>query len=246
MRIYGICDLDRDKIVYVGRTINENDFTPHGKHISKLVKRYPTRYQYIIVEENITNEQILNTKEMYYIDKFNTFNDLTCYNFTKGGSGGFTLAKATKEERHKIKQKELSTKRNNPEIMKNASKKARETFLQRPKSEQNAIIKSRFNKSLIAKQQKKNQLTPDEKRQRTERHSNQVKRIHQQRSSAKQCEINNKIKNTLRKDLITLQHLDTKEILSLYSTEWQRKYKVHTWHLINKKQNHCHRWALLS
>ena len=91
-RIYGIFDLLNNKIVYVGKTINIEDYTPHGKHIKKLFDRYPERYVYKTIEENV-DEEILDTKEKLYIKQYNTYIDKTCFNFTKGGGGGDTFSK---------------------------------------------------------------------------------------------------------------------------------------------------------
>ncbi len=246
MRIYGIYHTKRNQFVYIGRTVNENDYTPHGRHIKKLFQKYPDIYRYVIIEENILTEQLLNEREIYYISKYNTFDTPTCYNFTKGGSGGYTLSKFAIEDRHKIIQKSLQTKLKNPEIMKNAAKKAYETFLKRPKEERDKIIQQRYNKSIISKKQKQTQLTEQQKQQIKLDHSNTVKQIHQNRSIERKHEINNKIRKTLLKQPITLKNRHTEEILSLHSTIWQREYNVRTWFLVNKKQLHCHGWELLS
>lgn len=244
MRIYGIFDNERSKFVYIGKTKNKNDFLPHGRHIVKLFKKYPSRFEYKIIEI-VEEELLLNEKEIFYIKFYNTFTDTTCFNFTEGGDGGNTTKKMTSEQVQLKKKKELLTKQQNPEIMKAAAIKARETFLLRPAEERDAINRNRIKKSLEAKQLKKLSLTSDEKNMRKQHHSNIVRSIHQLRTEEQKKQINDKISNTLKKELYTLINKQSGEIKTLYFVEWKKQYKVDVYHLTRGLQKSSHGWAIL-
>jgi hypothetical protein len=107
-RIYGIFDNFNKKIVYVGKTINLLDYTPHGRHIKKLFSKYPQRYTYKILEENI-DQKNLDKIEKDYIKKYNTYNDVDCFNYTVGGGGGDTFSKLTKYKKIKAIKKRIAS-----------------------------------------------------------------------------------------------------------------------------------------
>lgn len=109
-RIYGIRDILKNKIVYIGKTITQDDYTPHGKHIKKLFNKYPDRYVYTIIEENI-NETALDEKEKFYIKQYNTYTDKECFNYTEGGGGGDTFSKLPENIKERcVKKRVLSNK----------------------------------------------------------------------------------------------------------------------------------------
>lgn len=244
MRIYGIYDIQRKRIVYVGKTKNSNDYKPHGKHISKIIANNPERYRYNILENNLSSLAKLNIKECFYIKKYNTYKDKTCFNFTPGGDGGFTLSKHTEKQRNIIKEKELATKRNNPDIMKEAAQRAYLTFLKRPLQERLKIIKSRFKKSLIAKKNKYANLTKEEKKELYSKRSAHTSRIRNNFSQEKKKAISNKIRNTLLGNPIMLVNIHTNEKRWHYFSEWFRQYKVSVTHLRKGYQNQTRGWRL--
>jgi hypothetical protein len=243
MRIYGIKDKLKQKIVYIGKTKNDKDYLPHGKHILKLFKNNPERYKYVILE-NIDNNTILDEREVYYIEMYKTFHQNDCFNFTKGGTGGFTLGKYSDEERRKIKSRELETKKLNPVIMKDAAAKGRQTFLKKTIEEQMLIKENRIKKSIIAKKIKKEKMTSEELKERSKNNSIRVKNIHLNRTEEFKKNINDKISKTLSKDKITLQKKETGENLSLTFTQWKKLYKVDVFHLKQNLQKSSHGWAL--
>ena len=105
-RIYGIFDLLNNKIVYVGKTVNIEDYTPHGKHILMLFYRYPERYVYKVIEENV-DETLLDEKERFYIKQYDTYNDKNCFNFTEGGGGGNTFSKLSEHKKIECIEKRI-------------------------------------------------------------------------------------------------------------------------------------------
>jgi hypothetical protein len=243
MRIYGIKDMEQEKIVYIGKTKNTNDFKPHGRHILKLFNTYPERYKYIIIEQ-VQEENILDEREVYYIDYYNTFTNYNCYNFTRGGSGGFTLGKYSVEERKKIKQKELKTKLNNPNIMRDTAKRARATFLMRPQEEIEKINRRRIEKSIAVRKANQLQMTFYEKECQTLKHSNTVKEIHKNRSIEQKHQINIKISNALIGDNIKLKNNITGEEEELPFSKWKKLFKVDVYHLKKGLQKTSHGWSL--
>ena len=243
MRIYGIRDILKQKIVYVGKTKNNKDYLPHGRHILKLFKNNPERYEYLILE-NINSDTVLDEREIYYIELYKTFYQDDCFNFTKGGSGGFTLGKYSDEERKKIKSKELETKKLNPDIMKAAAARGRQTFLKKPVEEQILIKENRIKKSIIARKNKKEKMTKEELIERSKKNSIRVKTIHLNRTDEYKQRINDKISKTLSKDKISLQKKETGEILSLTFTQWKKLYKVDVFHLQQNLQTPSHGWIL--
>lgn len=246
MRIYGIFDTKKSKVVYVGKTKNIKDFAPHGKHIKKIVAGDPLRYDYQILEENIEDLLLLNEREKYFIQHHNTFHDKECFNFTEGGDGGYCISKLSKEEREVIKAKELKTKRDNPSIMKDTAARAYKTFLNRPEKERKQIVQSRWLKSKEAKDLKTAQLTDEQRQQRRDQHSNDIKNMHSQRSEERKREIHQKISATLTKSSYTLQNKETGEIKTLSFTQWKRSAGVDLYVLNKRLQKTSHGWQLLT
>lgn len=106
-RIYGIFDNLYKKIVYVGKTVNLLDYTPHGKQIRKLFIKYPLRYDYHILEEDV-DVACLDKREKDYIQKYNTYNDYSCFNYTIGGGGGDTFTKLPEHKKLEIIKKRVA------------------------------------------------------------------------------------------------------------------------------------------
>jgi hypothetical protein len=243
MRIYAIFDKLYKRVVYVGKTIDDTDFYPHGKHIRKIFTSNRDRYEYQIIEE-INNVDLLCEREIYYISYYNTYNDKTCFNFTEGGTGGNTISKLTLEERRVIKAKEILTKKLNPEIMKNAAQKARLTFLRRPIEEQQAITEQRVQKSIQAKIITALKMSDEERKIKSHRQSNAVKQIHLRRTPEQKQLIHNKISNTLKGNSITLRNIKTGELLALSFSEWKKIHRVDVYHLNLGLQKTSHGWRL--
>jgi hypothetical protein len=209
----------------------------------KLFNIYPERYEYIILEE-VDSSDMLDNREIYFIDFYKTFISPNCFNFTKGGGGGFTLGKYSNEERKKIKMKELETKKQNPNIMKNAAYKARQTFLKRPFEETSTITKNRIEKSVSVKLNNAIHLSEEEKNKRRQQHSCRIRDIHRNRNTEQKQLINNKISKTLTKDKIKLKNIHTGEEKELPFTQWKRQLKVDVYHLKLNLQKTSHGWAL--
>lgn len=242
MRIYGIKDKLKNRIIYIGKTKNQKDYLPHGKHILKIFKNTPERYEYIIIE-NIENIDELDEKEKYYIELYDTFNQVDCFNFTRGGTGGCTLNRYSSDERKKIKLKELNTKKTNPDIMKKAAAKARQTFLMRPVEEQVFIVENRIKRSIEAKKAKKARMTDEELEHRKRKNSNRVKEIHRNRDEEQKQQIKDKISKTLSRDEISLVN-KSGNVLSLTFTQWKKLHNVDVYHLKKRLQKTSHGWSL--
>lgn len=97
---------------YIGKTLSSNFEKRHQKHKYEKDEnthfgRAKLKYGYddfvlIIIENNIFEEN-LSEREIYWIDYYDTFNN--GYNSTKGGEGGNTYAKRTKEQMDETKKK---------------------------------------------------------------------------------------------------------------------------------------------
>jgi hypothetical protein len=196
------------------------------------------------VLEQVCNADLINAREQFFIERYNTFFDKTCFNFTRGGNGGNTLCRLTSEQRHSAKQKEIMTKKKNPQIMQQAAKKAKQTFAKRPIEEQKLLHEQRIKKSVIAKQQKLNEMTAEDIRIRSDKTSERIKRIHQARSKETKESIANKISNTLKRDKITLVNVISNELLCLCFSEWKKYYKVDVYHLTAGLQKTSHGWRV--
>lgn len=227
MRIYGIFDKQRNRIIYVGKTKNINDYKPHGRTIKNIIKSKPDRFEYQILE-TINVESLLNEREVFYIEKHNTFKDNSCYNFTIGGDGGWTGVKLTLEQKEIIKEKRRKTILNQPDILIRAAKKGRETFLKRPEEERQRITAERLEKSYKAKKIKFNSLTLEEKLQRSKDNAERVKNIHMNRSDEEKARIKEKIRAAFNPIYFTLINIKTSEIKTLNAAQWQIQYKVMT------------------
>lgn len=122
MKIYKITNKINGKI-YIGQTIRDLD-ERQKRHINDAKKGDDLYFHRAILkygEENFIIEEIdsaetqteLNKKEIYYIGKYNSYEN--GYNSTFGGEGGNTYSKKTKEELEIIRKKiaKANTGKNN-------------------------------------------------------------------------------------------------------------------------------------
>lgn len=245
-RIYSIIDNEHNKVVYIGKTVNMKDFKPHGKHICKLFNLYPSRYVYKILEENVLVEN-LRDREVYYINLYETFRDKTCFNFTEGGDGGYTLQKYNEEQINLIRQKALLTKKLHTEIMKNSAKKARITFNNKPKEYIDMVNTNRGINATRTRMYNKTLLTEQELIDLKTKHSLEVKKSRDTETFEQRKYRNDKITKTLRDKFptFTCKNLITGEVKALNSTQWLKTHKVHIWDLTHKHSNHSRNWVIV-
>lgn len=93
---------------YIGKSVNIYErwrqhkiFLRHNKHHNKYLQFAWNKYgentfDFYIIEECIEDE--LNDKEIFYIQKYDSTNNIYGYNLTDGGDGGNTLIKYTDDE----------------------------------------------------------------------------------------------------------------------------------------------------
>jgi group I intron endonuclease len=102
--IYLLTD-NRNGKQYVGKhNGTDTNYFSGGIIPNKIAKKYGKEiFTKIILENNIIDDNILLEKEIFYIEKYNTFNN--GYNLTKGGDGGGTwIYKKTKIEKKRISE----------------------------------------------------------------------------------------------------------------------------------------------
>lgn len=91
---------------YIGKHIGSvKSYFTGGKIPKMIIKKYGKNiFNRIILEDNIKENSLLNEKEKYYIEKYNTFK---CgYNLTNGGDGGGCwILKLSAEEKEVIANK---------------------------------------------------------------------------------------------------------------------------------------------
>jgi group I intron endonuclease len=88
MYIYKTINLTNNKI-YIGQTSKNNeDYFGSGPIILKAIKKYGKQnFKKEILEECKTKEET-NSKEIYWINFYNSTNRMIGYNISKGGNGG--------------------------------------------------------------------------------------------------------------------------------------------------------------
>lgn len=117
---------------YVGQSIHiEQRFEEHcrkssGLVIDKAIQKYgKSNFSFEILEKTSKDYDVLNEREIYWIDKLNTYSSKKHYNLTKGGNNadhrlGFIQKEST---RNKISSSNLASKngrfKNTPTISKN-------------------------------------------------------------------------------------------------------------------------------
>jgi len=88
MFIYKTTNLINNKI-YIGKSTKTNrHYLGSGKIILRAIKKYgKENFKREVIEDNIENTNILNQREIYWIDFYDSRNPIVGYNITKGGSG---------------------------------------------------------------------------------------------------------------------------------------------------------------
>lgn len=102
--IYLLVDKRNDK-KYIGKhNGKKNEYFSSGIIPNRIIKKFSKDiFERTILEDNINDEQILCDREVFYIEKYNTFNN--GYNLTKGGDGGGNwIYKKSEEERLRISE----------------------------------------------------------------------------------------------------------------------------------------------
>ena len=99
--IYLLTDTRNGK-QYIGKHVGTNkNYFSGGIIPNKISKKYGKEvFIKTILEENITNDELLSIKEIFYIKKYDTFNN--GYNLSEGGDGGNSWANKKSEEEKKI------------------------------------------------------------------------------------------------------------------------------------------------
>ena len=99
--IYLLVDIRNNK-KYVGKHNGHKvDYWSSGRIPNRIIKKYGKQiFNRVILEDDIPNE-LLNDKEIFYIEKYDSFNN--GYNLSMGGDGGGEwIYKKTIEEKMKI------------------------------------------------------------------------------------------------------------------------------------------------
>lgn len=118
MVIYKITNNKNGKI-YIGKTIRNirDRFQRHiqdamsnrlDTHLARAIRKYGSDSFEISLVEKVQDENILDERERYWIEQFDSFNN--GYNETRGGDGGNTYEGKNSEEMDVIKDKIRETK----------------------------------------------------------------------------------------------------------------------------------------
>ena len=88
MQIYKIINIINNKI-YIGKnTTSDSNYMGSGIVLSKAKSKYGIEsFKKIIIEDDIESEDILNEREIYWIDKYDATNPEIGYNRAPGGEG---------------------------------------------------------------------------------------------------------------------------------------------------------------
>ena len=103
--IYMLIDKRNGK-KYVGKhNGNKKDYWSSGIVPNRIVKKYGKDiFERVVLEENLDNNDMLNEREKYYIDKYDSFKN--GYNSTIGGDGGgHWIHNKTDEEKKELFEK---------------------------------------------------------------------------------------------------------------------------------------------
>jgi len=86
--IYLTMNTLNDKI-YIGRhNSKDSSYLGSGTYFRNAVKKYGREnFRKVILESNINDNDLINEREMYWINFFNSTNRVIGYNITKGGGG---------------------------------------------------------------------------------------------------------------------------------------------------------------
>ncbi|MEN6290516.1 MAG: NUMOD3 domain-containing DNA-binding protein [Methanobacterium sp.] len=107
-----LIDTRNDK-KYIGKhNGNKKGYWSSGLIPNRIAKKYGKNiFDRVIIEDNIETVELLNSKEMYYIELYDTFND--GYNSTIGGEGGgHWIYTKTEDEILDIKRKKSEKLKN--------------------------------------------------------------------------------------------------------------------------------------
>jgi len=110
--IYMLIDTRNGK-KYIGKhNGNKKSYWSSGLIPNRIVKKYGKNiFDRVIIEDNIETVELLNSKEMYYIELYDTFNN--GYNSTIGGEGGgHWIYTKTEDEILDIKRKKSEKLKN--------------------------------------------------------------------------------------------------------------------------------------
>lgn len=82
---------------------HEKETSKYSTHFGRAIQKYGwDNFKVEVIERNISEKDI-DKREIYWIDFYNSF--INGYNSTKGGDGGNTYAKKSKEEMDVIRKK---------------------------------------------------------------------------------------------------------------------------------------------
>lgn len=134
--------------VYVGKTIQDLN-TRKLRHLREskkesnnyfhnAIKKYGSALKWEIIQDNIDESQLSNM-EIYYINKFDSYNN--GYNSTQGGEGGNTYSLLSPSDLEKVKNKikeSLFKRKNNP-LLKEILEKEKQESAERMKGSKNPM-----------------------------------------------------------------------------------------------------------
>jgi len=98
--------------IYVGQSKNDNDedYLGSGKILKRAILKYGVEnFTKEIVEHNIETKELLNEREIYWIDFYNATDSNIGYNIANGGQGGDTMSNHPNKEMiiEKVKKAKL-------------------------------------------------------------------------------------------------------------------------------------------
>lgn len=106
---------------YIGQSINiHRRWRKHcttkqfnNSYIDKSIRKYgESNFKLIILEELPRNQDLLNEREIYWIEKYNTFKDKSHYNLTAGGKSLFGKNHPMYGKHHSEKTKKRLSEKN--------------------------------------------------------------------------------------------------------------------------------------
>lgn len=104
MQIYLTRNLINNKM-YIGKdSKSDPKYLGSGTILKRAIKKYgKENFQKIILEDNIVNLDILNEREIYYINLFNATTNKNFYNISTGGGGGDNFTNHPNKEDIRLK-----------------------------------------------------------------------------------------------------------------------------------------------
>ena len=120
--------------IYIGQDKNNN---PHyfgsGKKLKSAIKKYGKENFIKEILEECDSKEILNEREIYWIDFYNSRDAFVGYNISLGGDGGDTISKHPEKEKIMAKKRENISNLSDEEKMKRSeffSKRAEYIWLE--------------------------------------------------------------------------------------------------------------------